>query len=53
MIVETELLKESLQQHKPGMEGQSLVLESQLEEPVDASVNLCFAGFHLWWPPVR
>jgi hypothetical protein len=51
-IVKIESSEESLQQNKPGMRGQSLVFESQFGQPVDARVNLCFAGFHLWWPPL-
>ena len=52
LIVKSDTTEQRLQEHEPGMRGQPLIFESQFRKPMDAGVNLCFAGFHLWWPPV-
>jgi hypothetical protein len=49
--VNSNMTEEGLNKNDSSMGCQSLILESQLGEPIDTGVNLCSAGFHLWWPP--
>ena len=48
LIVKSDATEQGLQQDESGMGRQPLIFEeSQFRKPIDAGVNLCFAGFHI------
>ena len=47
LIVKSDATEQGLQQDESGMGRQLLIFESQFRKPIDAGVNLCFAGFHI------
>src|SRR5512139_742987 len=50
-LLQLQAPEQPLKNDKTRERGELLILESEVGNPVDFCVNLCFAGLHLRWPP--